>query len=117
MPADRSPETTVGQREAEAAERRRVRAEMGVDPDAPAWGAQTTLTTREERLASLLSEGLDLCVRARALDKVEEDRIETQMRNPHMTKSGTIPLWMAEQYQTDLAEWEAKARKALTDAE
>lgn len=42
--------------------------------------------------------------------------MEWQMRNPHVTKSATVPIWAEEQYQRDLADWEARARKALTNA-
>lgn len=62
----------------------------------------------------LLSEGLDLCVRARKLDKAERDLVEWQMRNPHITRSATIPIWEQEQYERDLADWEARARRALS---
>lgn len=44
----------------------------------------------------LLSEGLDLCVRARLMDSAD-----------------TFPLWLEEQYQADLAAWEAKSRHHL----
>lgn len=65
----------------------------------------------------LLSEGLDLCIRGRELDaKITE--IETGLRemhaaNPEMTRSATLPLWVQQQYDEDVAAWEAKARKTL----
>lgn len=62
----------------------------------------------------LLSEGLDLCVRARKLDEASRELAEWQLRNPHITRSATIPLWAEDQYQRDLADWEARARKALS---
>lgn len=80
-------------------------------------------------IAKLLSDGLDLCVRARKLDAIERtndvapmttDLPHTAARHnalwpdqPILTKSGTIPLWTIEQYETDLADWERKARVAL----
>ena len=89
----------------------------------------------------LLSQGLDLCVRARNLDAIDRrsahlavsvapdqwvasgqfDRfVERSNADPHNqhkqihTRSGTIPLWVQDQYERDLAEWEAKARLFLT---
>ncbi len=66
-----------------------------------------------DRIRTLLSEGLDLCVRARKLDESARELVEWQMRNPHVSKSATIPIWAEEQYQSDLSDWEARARKAL----
>lgn len=62
----------------------------------------------------LLSEGLDLCVRARKMDALEKERAEYYVLNPHVTRSMTIPLWAEEQYQADLADWEARARSHLS---
>jgi len=86
----------------------------------------------------LLSEGLDLCVRARKMDSmdrrsatlaiscdpdgwVESGRFDEYVNRhnidrPHQpisTKSGTVALWLQEQYDTDLAEWERKSRHHL----
>lgn len=88
----------------------------------------------------LLSEGLDLCVRARKLDA--QDRANANIaatqygkeweasgtfakyaktyndHNPDqwmMTKSATIPLWIQDQYEKDLAEWERKSRKHMAE--
>ena len=95
--------------------------------------AETCQTCRE-----LLSEGLDLCVRARKMDAMDRraaalaaskcadewvesgrfdgyvelhniDRPDTQIA----TRSGTVALWLEEQYQTDLAAWERKSRHHL----
>jgi len=84
-----------------------------------------------EQLAAMLSEGLDLCVRARKLDAQERTNamVETfpeidmercgprltgsQPWAPYETRSLTIPLWVQEQYERDLAAWEAKARALL----
>lgn len=59
-------------------------------------------------LAALLSEGLDLCVRARKLD-------ETISAIPQVggTRCATPALWVMDQYDRDLADWERRARKAL----
>jgi hypothetical protein len=85
----------------------------------------------------LLSEGLDLCVRARALDA--QERTNTQVEaslappewwkenigrraaihnamfpdQPMLTRSATIPLWVQDQYEKDLADWERRARAFL----
>lgn len=81
---------------------------------------------------ALLSEGLDLCVRARKLDAQERtnvmvaafpgidmERAAPRLNAhhpdaPYTTKSGTIALWVQEQYDTDLADWERRARHHLT---
>lgn len=62
----------------------------------------------------LLSEGLDLCARARRLDDITggPDPKGSNSMWP-MTRSGTPILWAAEQYEQDLAEWERRARTAL----
>jgi hypothetical protein len=65
-------------------------------------------------LALLLSEGLDLCVRARQMDAGYVALKQWQTENPHVSRSATIPLWVEDQYQKDLAAWEARARKALS---
>lgn len=64
--------------------------------------------------AVLLSEALDLCVRARKLDDPIIALEETWERNPHMTRSATPALWIVDQYERDLADWEVRARKALS---
>jgi hypothetical protein len=62
---------------------------------------------------TLLSEGLDLCARARKMDALDRERAEYYALNPDATRSNTIPLWVEEQYQTDLADWEQRARSHL----
>lgn len=85
----------------------------------------------------LLSEGLDLCVRARKMDA--QDRTVAQMAissapkewwdenlecraarhnaifpdQPMSTRSGTYALWVQDQYEKDLADWERRARAFL----
>ncbi|SOC45709.1 hypothetical protein SAMN05892877_11798 [Rhizobium subbaraonis] len=86
----------------------------------------------------LLSEGLDLCVRARSMDAMDrraatlaasshaESWVESGLFDkyverhnidrpdtPISTRSGTVALWLEEQYQTDLAAWERKSRHHL----
>ncbi|KXV17106.1 hypothetical protein [Gluconobacter oxydans] len=86
-----------------------------------------------EKCCELLSQGLDLCVRARKLDEIDRRNnflaasvcpdewqkdglfdkfIErwNAMNSDRQcsTKSGTIALWVQEQYEADLAEWERK---------
>lgn len=71
--------------------------------------------TPTDELAELLSEGLDLCVRARGLDKQVQHAVEAGMGRefPGATRCLTPALWVQEQYDTDLAAWEAKARSAM----
>lgn len=84
----------------------------------------------------LLSEGLDLCVRARKLDMQERtnaiaerspgtdlerhaDRHNAWPHNEHqpiMSRSATIPLWVQDQYERDLADWERRSRAHLMQA-
>ncbi|GGE18530.1 hypothetical protein GCM10011390_42130 [Aureimonas endophytica] len=93
-----------------------------------------------ERIRQLLSEGLDLCVRARAMDAMDrrsaalaascdpegwqasgdfdryvERHNVSDADRPISTHSGTMPLWVQEQYETDLADWERRARAALSE--
>ena len=94
---------------------------------------------RCDECESLLSEGLDLCVRARAMDAT--DRTAAQMSissagkdwwdanlaaraaahnatfpdQPMSTKSATLPLWVQDQYERDIADWERRARAHLID--
>lgn len=84
----------------------------------------------------LLSEGLDMCVRARKLDAQQRtndmvgaargefdlDRYAARHNardpeRPILTRSATIPLWVQEQYERDLADWERRARHALMQGE
>lgn len=77
----------------------------------------------------LLSEGLDLCVRARKLDamvrtiavqdstpdleRMAERHNAQYPDQPIMSRSGTIPLWVQDQYERDLADWERRSRHHL----
>lgn len=88
----------------------------------------------------LLSDGLDLCVRARKMDAIDrranaltasvcpEEWEQSglfdkwiEMHNaeaeywhqPIETRSLTIPMWLQDQYDKDLAEWEQESRKHL----
>jgi hypothetical protein len=87
--------------------------------------------------ATLLSEGLDLCERARKLDAqgrtntavavssapkewwAENMPKRAAMHNqmfpdqPMLTRSATIPLWVQDQYDKDLADWERRGRAHL----
>ncbi len=87
---------------------------------------------------TLLSEGLDLCVRARKMDA--QDRTNATLAasseperwqesgmfaqhvrrhdihnpdQPLLTKSATLPLWVQDQYEKDLADWERRGRQHL----
>jgi hypothetical protein len=91
-----------------------------------------------DELARLLSEGLDLCVRARRLDALDRrvatldfssdpiawrasgsfDRHvaahnEANPAQPIETRSLTPQLWVQDQYEKDLADWETRARGAM----
>lgn len=80
----------------------------------------------------LLSEGLDLCVRARAMDA--QDRATAAVASgvsdleryadrhnamwpdqPVAYRSGTMALWVQDQYEKDLADWERRSRKHLLE--
>lgn len=91
-----------------------------------------------ERCKQLLSDGLDLCVRARKLDAQDRANVAVDISSdaeeweasgkfsrhaerhniqfpdqPMFTKSATIPLWVQDQYEKDLARWEEKTRHHL----
>lgn len=88
----------------------------------------------------LLSEGLDLCVRARKMDAadrretalsasvdpagwVESGKFDRYVERHNIgypdqqieTRSLTIPIWLQDQYEKDLADWEGRARRHLMD--
>jgi len=78
------------------------------------------MPSREQHLETLLSEGLDLCVRARKIDAgLTEKAIRARfpasaaMYPEHYSRSGTPHLWVQEQYDNDLADWEKRARDFL----
>jgi hypothetical protein len=62
----------------------------------------------------LLAEGLDLCVRARKLDEVSSNFERDRDGMFNLTRCGTPHLWVLDQYDRDLADWERRARNALT---
>lgn len=90
-----------------------------------------------DKCRTMLSEGLDLCVRARELDA--QDRTNAQMAissapkewwdenlprrvarhnaifpdQPMSMRSGTPALWLLDQYEKDLADWERRGRQHL----
>lgn len=68
-----------------------------------------------EELEQLVHEALNLVVRARKLDEAvlaKECRKRGSYHPDHMNCM-TPHLWIMDQYDTDLKEWEAKARNAL----
>jgi len=77
-------------------------------------GEVSLLNAAVRELSVLLSEGLDLCVRARKMDEPIIALEAEWKKNPHMTRSATPALWVQEQYDNDLAAWETRARKALS---
>jgi hypothetical protein len=97
------------------------------------------MTAGCETCLALLNEALNLCVRARTLDGIDRraatlavssDPDEWQssgrfdvyverhniMRpdSPIETRCLTSQLWASDQYETDLADWERRARRHLT---
>lgn len=69
-------------------------------------------------LRELLAEGLDLCVRARKLDDLIEELQPGHPDNdrPYMMQRincKTPHLWVMEQYDKDLADWEARAKAII----
>lgn len=82
--------------------------------EASTAGELSLLNAAIRELTGLLSEALDLCVRARKLDEPIIASQEMWERNPEMTRSATPALWVQDQYDRDLADWETRARKALS---
>lgn len=94
-----------------------------------------------ETIRDLLSQGLDLCVRARKMDEMDRRSAAIEAsddngwgadarfsryvtRHNHLypdqciaTRSGTVALWVQDQYEKDLADWERRARAALSETE
>lgn len=66
-------------------------------------------------IAMLLSEGLDLCVRARKLDDAITAAVAIGDQSGRGgTKCLTPSLWVQDQYDADLAAWEERARAKLS---
>lgn len=62
-------------------------------------------------LAELLSEGLDLCVRAKKLDEaIEKAVVVSEITG---SRCLTPALWIQDHYDRDLADWEERAKTAL----
>lgn len=97
-------------------------------------------TTPDDPIRALLSEALDLCVRARNIDAglrredhlaassdpeawQESGRFDQHVARhnaqrpdqPLAWRSGTAALWVQDQYDRDLADWERRAREALAN--
>lgn len=72
--------------------------------------------TPAEELAEVLSEGLDLCIRAKELDAQVERAIQAGMGRifPEGTRCATPAVWVQQQYDMDLDAWEKKARGVMT---
>ena len=67
--------------------------------------------TSYQDLARLLSEGLDLCVRARKLDDLANRAVvQSEINGTHCA---TPALWVMDQYDRDLDAWQDASRKAL----
>ena len=66
-------------------------------------------------IRELLAEGLDLCVRARKLDEQATlCSLDKYHPSPEGPRCITPHIWVIDQYEKDLADWEARARKALS---
>lgn len=77
------------------------------------------MTPYTKRLQELLAEGLDLCVRARKLDELiewlEAGHPENSAPYPIQRINCKTPhLWVMQQYDDDLADWERRAKLAIT---
>lgn len=86
-------------------------------PTCGALPCDHVLNPADDPVRTLLAEGLDLCVRARKLDEgllVKSMKDNFGYREPEGTRSLTPWLWTQEQYDRDLADWETRARKALS---
>lgn len=69
------------------------------------------MTTSYADLAQLLSDGLNLAVRARKLDDIAAQAVVvSEMTGTHCA---TAAVWVLDQYDTDLADWEKRSRAAL----
>lgn len=68
-----------------------------------------------DELAVIVSEGLDLCIRARELDAQIERALQAGMGRifPEGTRCATPAIWVQQQYDADLAAWEAKAKESM----
>ena len=68
-------------------------------------------------LAELLSEGLDLCVRARGLDEQVQNALQAGMGRifSEGERCATPALWVQQQYDEDLAAWEDRAKAKLIE--
>jgi hypothetical protein len=73
-------------------------------------------SVKADELAEVLSEGLDLCARAKLLDAQIERALQAGMGRifPEGTRCGTPALWVQQQYDMDLDAWEKKAREVMT---
>jgi hypothetical protein len=67
--------------------------------------------TSYSALAKLLSEGLDLCVRARKLDDLAAKAVVASEITG--TRCFTGALWVMDQYDRDLTAWQDASRLAL----
>jgi hypothetical protein len=72
--------------------------------------------TEEALMEQLVHEALNLVVRARKLDEgiLGQECRKLGSYAPEHTECLTPHLWLLDQYDTDLKEWETKARNALS---
>lgn len=91
----------------------------------------------DDSCRELLSEALDLCIRARSMDAIDRTAAQVAISSadkdwwdanlaaraarhnamfpdqPMSSRSMTLPMWVQDQYDKDLAEWERKTRHYL----
>lgn len=69
------------------------------------------------RAEALLSQALNLAVRARKMDEQEKAAAVAANRGGFMdriiSRSGSVQAWVQDQYERDLVAWESAARQYL----
>jgi hypothetical protein len=72
--------------------------------------------TADSLMEQLVHEALNLVVRARKLDEGirAQERCSRGSYDPQQGHSITPHHWLLDQYDTDLKEWETRARNALS---
>lgn len=64
-------------------------------------------------LPTLLSEALDLSIRAQEMDETLSNFEKRRDGTYDLTNCGTLPLWFMQQYDEELADWQRRAKDAL----
>lgn len=79
----------------------------------PTQALEPVTVAVDNTTADLLSEALDLCARARRLDDIDAACTEARMGG---TRCITPAVWVADAYERDLADWEARAKTHLENS-